>query len=224
MAGYICRGCLAYHGEDCLHLGPGSIHFELQAGSLYKRQVCGVPDASRRQRVLQLYHAIPPAVMEHVHWSRYLPFHHWELYVIISVTEFIFQVFTCHPSKNKHTIIFTEPEWTRHWWFFPSLRTSSWKTDRKHDAGHLRIHPSHVLPPQTHADTHIAHFSLTCPITHYGCYRVTCHIFAEHIWHISQSVATSYTFICEIFLNHNAEQFLGFWIKKSLFIVSRTYV
>lgn len=132
-------------------------------------------------------------------------------------------VFACHPSKKKHNIIFTEPTWTSHWWFFPSLRTGSWKTDRKHDAGHLRIHPSHDSPPQTHADTHIAHFSLTCPITHYGCYTVTCRIFAEHIWHIPQSVATSYTFICKIFLNHNAEQFLGFCIKKSLFIVSHAH-
>lgn len=165
--------------------------------------------------------------MEHVHWSRYPPFHHWELYAIISMTEFIFQVLACHPSKNKHTIIFTEQTWTSHCCFFPSLRTGSWKTDRKHDAGHLRIHPSHDSPPQTHADTHIAHFSLTCPVTHYGCYiyiQSPATYLLNTFTHISQSVATSYTFICKIFLNHHAEQFLGFWIKKSLIIVCRTYV
>lgn len=41
------------------------------------------------------------------------------------------------------------------------------------------------------------------------------HICWTHLAHLSVS---GYKFICKIFLNHNAEQFFGFWIKKSLFI------
>lgn len=74
-AGHICGGRLPHHRQDCLHLGPGRVHPELQARGLHQQQVCGVPDTPGRQRVLQLHHTLPPAVMEHVHGSRYLPIH-----------------------------------------------------------------------------------------------------------------------------------------------------
>lgn len=69
--GHFCRSGVPHHREDSLHLRPGRLHTELQAGSFPQRQVCGVPDASGRQRVLQLHHAVPPALVEHVHWRRY---------------------------------------------------------------------------------------------------------------------------------------------------------
>lgn len=45
-SGYFCCSRLPHYGEDCLHLGPGGVHLELQARSVQQCQVCGVPDTS----------------------------------------------------------------------------------------------------------------------------------------------------------------------------------
>lgn len=108
LAGYICCGRLTHHREDCLHLGPGGVHLELQAGSVYQCQVCGVPDPSRCQRVLQLHHTLPPALMEHVHRSRYQLSFHSNLNAKTSVIE-------SSGQWNKQMLILTGPTWDHAW-------------------------------------------------------------------------------------------------------------
>lgn len=71
LLGHLCSSSVTQHGQDCLHFRPSCLHPELQTGRLQEHQVCGVSDAAGRQRLLQLHHAIPPAVLEHVHGSRY---------------------------------------------------------------------------------------------------------------------------------------------------------
>lgn len=70
--GHLCSSSLSQHWKDSLHFWSGCLHPQLQKRCVQQHQVCGVPDAAGCQCVLQLHNALPPALLEHVHWSRYI--------------------------------------------------------------------------------------------------------------------------------------------------------
>lgn len=98
--GHLCSSSVSQHGQDCLHFRPGRLHPELQTGRLQEHQVRGVPDTAGRQRLLQLHHAVPPAVLEHVHWSRYTPV--WTHTPHTTVDSDSFSVLPGVPVKSVH--------------------------------------------------------------------------------------------------------------------------
>lgn len=70
--GHLCSSSVSQHGKDSLHFRSGCLHPQLRKRCVQGNQVCGVPDTTGCQRLLQLHNALPPALLEHVHWSRYM--------------------------------------------------------------------------------------------------------------------------------------------------------